>query len=125
MPVAKHHRAAGVTLSMKNWLGSVQDRGAWHRNGLHQCIADFSTFIKPKLIVIDATRIMLTNGPRGPGEMANPNEIILSTDPVAADAYAATLFKKKPMEIGAIRIAHEMGIGMADPANVELVRISV
>lgn len=127
MPVAKSHSATVLTLSMKNWMGSVtnDDRRGWHRDGLHQCIADFSTFIKPKLVIIDATRIMLTKGPQGPGELDHPNEIILSTDPVAADAYAATLFKHEPFDIGYIKIAHEMGIGCGDLKKVKIERIEV
>lgn len=125
MPVAKHHSGATLTLSLKNWMGSVtnEDRRGWHRDGLHQCIADFSTFIKPKLVIIDATRIMLTKGPQGPGELDHPHEIILSTDPVAADAYAATLFKKEPFDIGYIKIADEMGVGCGDLKKVKVERI--
>ena len=125
MPVAKSHSATGLTLSMKNWMGSVanEDRRGWHRDGLHQCIAYISTFLKPKLTVIDATRIMLTKGPQGPGDLAHPDEIILSTDPVAADAYAATLFKKEPFDIGYIKIAHEMGVGCGDLKRVKIERV--
>ncbi len=125
MPVAKSHSGATLTLSMKNWMGSVsnEDRRAWHRDGLHQCIADFSTFIKPKLIIIDATRIMLNKGPQGPGDMAYPQELIFSTDPVAADAYAATLFKKEPFEIGYIKIAHEMRLGCGDLTKIRVERV--
>ena len=112
-----------LTLSMKNWMGSVKDRGRWHKAGLHQCIADFSTFIKPSLVIIDATRIMLTKGPRGPGDLAHPGELVLSRDPVAADAYAATLFDKDPMEIPHIKIAHEMGTGCADLKRVKVSRV--
>jgi len=127
MPVAKNHVATVLTLSMKNWMGSIanEDRRAWHRDGLHQCIADFSTFIKPKLVIIDATRIMLNKGPQGPGDLAHPDEIILSTDPVAADAYAATLFKKEPFDVGYIKIAHEMGIGCGDLKKVKVERVEV
>lgn len=125
MPVAKSHGATVLTLSMKNWMGSIanEDRRAWHRDGLHQCIADFSTFIKPRLVIIDATRIMLTKGPQGPGDLAHPNELIFSTDPVAADAYASTLFKKEPFDIGYIKIAHEMGIGCGDLKKVKVERV--
>jgi len=123
VPVAKTHRAAGLTLSMKNWMGSVLDRGAWHRANLHQCIADFSTFIKPSLIIIDATRVMLTNGPRGPGKLAYPNQLILATDPVAADAYAASLFDMSPFDVPYIRIAHEMNVGCGDLANIDIVHV--
>ena len=127
MPVAKSHSATVLTLSMKNWMGAVpnEDRRAWHRDGLHQCIADFSTFIKPKLVIIDATRIMLTKGPQGPGDLAHPDEIILSTDPVAADAYAATLFKKEPFDIGYIKSAHEAGIGCGDLKKIKVERVEV
>jgi uncharacterized protein (DUF362 family) len=124
LPVAKHHEATGVTVSMKNWMGSVKDPRAWHRTeSLHQCIADFNSFIKPHLIIIDATRIMLSNGPRGPGELAYPQQIILSKDPVAADAYAATLFGRKPFEIDHIKLAHDMKIGCGDLARVKVTNI--
>lgn len=127
MPVAKHHSGATLTLAMKNWMGSVsnEDRRAWHRDGLPQCIADFNTFIKPKLTIIDATRIMLTKGPQGPGDLEHPDELIFSTDPVAADAYAATLFKKKPFDVKYIEIGHEMGIGCGDLSKIKVERIEV
>ncbi len=123
MPVAKSHASAKLTLSMKNWMGSVKDRRKWHADGLDQCIADMSTVLKAKLIVLDATRIMLTGGPRGPGKMARPGRIVLGTDPVAVDAYAATLFDKKPFDVPHIRIAHEMKVGCGDLSRVEVVEV--
>lgn len=123
MPVAKSHGGGIMTASMKNWMGSVQDRGFWHRNGLHQCIADFSTLIRATLIIVDATRIMVTNGPRGPGRMETPNQIVFGTDPVAMDAYVATLFHREPFSIPYIQIAHDMGIGCGDLSNVTVQRI--
>jgi len=124
MPVAKQHGGATLTLSMKNWMGSVKDRGFWHRSNLHQCIADLSTLVHPQLVIIDATRIMLNKGPRGPGDLAWPHQIILSLDPVAADAYAATLFKKTPFDIGYIKLAHEMGIGCGNLENINFVHLN-
>ena len=127
MPVAKHHSGATLTISMKNWMGAVDNgtRRAWHRNGLHQCIADLSTFLKPHLVVIDATRIMLDHGPQGPGKLAHPNEIIFATDPVAADTYAASLFKKTPDDVPYIKIASEMGIGCCDIKKIKVERVEV
>lgn len=123
LPVAKSHGGATLTLSMKNWMGSVKSRGFWHKNNLHQCIADFSTLVKPSLIILDATRIMLTNGPRGPGKMAYPDQIVIGRDPVAVDAYAATLFDKEPFSVRYIKIAHDMGIGCGDLSKVNVVHI--
>lgn len=123
LPVAKTHGGATLTLGLKNWMGSVRDRGFWHRSGLHQCIADFGTLVRPSLTIVDATRIMVTNGPRGPGELKTPNQIVLGTDPVAVDAYAATLFGLEPFAVPYIQIAHGLGLGCGDLAKVVVQRI--
>lgn len=120
MPVAKTHRGATLTLGLKNWMGSVLDRGFWHRSGLHQCIADFATLVRPSLTIVDATRIMVTNGPRGPGELKTPNQLVFGTDPVAVDAYAATLFGMQPFAVPHIQLAHEMSVGCGDLAKVNV-----
>ncbi len=120
MPVAKTHGGAKLTLGLKNWMGSVRDRGNWHRRGLHQCIADFGTLVKAHLTIVDATRIMVTNGPRGPGELKTPHQLVLGTDPVAVDAYAATLFGMQPFAVPHIQIAHDMGLGCGDLARIDV-----
>ena len=125
MPVAKHHGGATLTISMKNWMGAVDNktRRAWHRDGLHQCIADFSTYLKPHLVIVDATRILLDHGPQGPGKLAHPHEIIFATDPVAADTYAASLFGKTPDDVPHVKMAAELGVGCADLAKIKVERI--
>lgn len=65
VPVLKHHSSSMVTIGMKNLMGVVWDRWYWHRNDLHQCIADFASFRKPDLTVVDAYNVMMRNGPRG------------------------------------------------------------
>lgn len=124
MPVAKSHGGATLTLAMKNWMGAVRDRHTWHRTHLHQCIADFSTRVQAHLNIVDATRIMLTNGPRGPGKLDHPNQLILGRDVVAVDAFAATLFNRKPFDILHIRLAHEMGVGCGDLGRVDVEHIN-
>jgi uncharacterized protein (DUF362 family) len=123
LPVAKSHGAASITVSMKNWMGSVRNRKVWHAGDLHQHIADCSTLIRPDLIIVDATRIMLTNGPRGPGQVVAPNELIFGTDPVAVDAYAATLFDLEPFDVPYIEIAHQMGVGVGKLEQIDVVRL--
>ena len=66
---------------------------------------------------IEHLRIMLTGGPRGPGKLAYPGQLIFATDFVAADAYAATLFERDPMSIGHIRLADEAGLGRGHPSR--------
>ena len=108
---------------MKNWMGAVKTRGTWHIWRLEQKIADLSTLLRPSLIIADATRVLLTEGPRGPGKIAEKNELILGTDPVAVDAYAATLLGKRPGDIEHVKIAAEMGIGVADLDKIEILRV--
>ena len=68
------------------------DRQAWHASpDLHQCIADLATQVRAELTIADAQTILTSNGPKGPGKTKQCNSLILSTDPVAVDAYAATL----------------------------------
>ncbi|MHB0998886.1 MAG: DUF362 domain-containing protein [Armatimonadota bacterium] len=118
VPIAKSHGASVITASMKNLMGTNWDRGVWHNAGLDQCIADYATVVKADLIVLDATRILMNNGPKGPGETKDVNQVIASTDPVAVDAYAATLLGKKPAQIGHIVAASKMGLGQIDLKKV-------
>ncbi|MDX9846449.1 MAG: DUF362 domain-containing protein [Tenuifilaceae bacterium] len=127
VPVLKHHSSAKVTICLKNLMGIVWDRRFWHRNDLHQCIADFATWRKPDLNVVDAYRVMTRNGPRGvsQADLVMKKSLIISTDMVAADAAAAKIFGTEPAEIGHIKIAHEMGVGNMnlDELNIERIRV--
>jgi uncharacterized protein (DUF362 family) len=127
VPVLKHHGGGTLTVSMKNLMGVVWDRGFWHKNDLHQCIADFSTYRKPNLIVVDAYRIMKKNGPKGVSveDLQLMKNLIVSTDPVAADAAAAKLFGIQPDDVEYIKIAHQMGLGnnQLDKLNIHKIVI--
>ena len=127
MPVAKHHGGAGLTIALKNWLGSVQDRRFLHKNDLHQCIADLGTFIHPTWTIVDATRIMLSRGPKGPSkDMKTPDLLIVCRDQVAADAYTATLFPQALVDrTKYIQSAAEMTVGATDVAQMAVHKIEV
>jgi uncharacterized protein (DUF362 family) len=123
VPVAKDHSATRVTLGLKNLMGIVWERQSWHVQGLHECIGDFALVVKPHLTIVDATRILVTKGPKGPGEVRHPNQIIAAADPVAADAFATTLFGLKPEDIGYIMHAHRLGVGEARLNRLNIVRV--
>lgn len=118
IPVVKVHGASAMTASMKNLMGTNWDRQNWHRKGLDQCIADYSSAVKAELVILDAVRIMLTGGPKGPGKTKDVGQIIAATDPVAADAYAARLLGKDPAQIGHIVAASKLGLGQIDLGKV-------
>lgn len=113
IPIAKHHNHSTLTLGMKNWYGLLGGKRKELHQNIHVSIADLANFIHPTLTIIDAYRILIKNGPQGGSihDVKMMNTVAVSTDPVAADAFASTLFGKKPEEIGYIVEAHKRGIG--------------
>ncbi|MBS3770744.1 MAG: DUF362 domain-containing protein, partial [Bacteroidales bacterium] len=127
VPVLKTHNSSILTISMKNLMGNVWDRGFYHRNGLHQCIADFITHRKPDLNIVDAYRVMRRNGPRGvsTNDVALMKYQIISDDIVAADAAATKIFGKEVNNISHIDMAGKMGVGETDLSNLNIERIKM
>lgn len=126
VPIAKHHNLARLTLGMKNLMGLIQDRPAIHAN-LGQRLADLASLIRPKLIVVDAVRILTANGPTGGNlnDVKQLNTVIASTDIVAADSYAATLFGLQPDDLSYVRAGAAMGLGRSDLKSLRIEEIDV
>ena len=128
VPVLKNHSSTKLSLAMKNLMGNVWDRRFWHKNDLHQCIADFATYQrKPDLNIIDAYNAMMKNGPQGvsKADVLNMKSQLISTDMVAIDAAAAKLFGMEPKTVPFIRIADEMNVGTMDLSQLSIKRIKV
>jgi uncharacterized protein (DUF362 family) len=113
VPIAKHHNLAKYTAAMKNWYGVLGGR----RNRLHQnidtSIADLATFMRPSLVVVDAMRVLVRNGPQG-GNVDDTkvmNTIIASVDQVAADSFGCTLIGQHRDNIPYLKMGHERGLG--------------
>lgn len=130
-PVAKSHSATGVSLAMKGMMGLIYDRRVFHRSlDLNTAIVDLCTILRPKLTVVDASRILTTGGPGGPGKVVTLNKIIASTDMVAADAMAVELGtwygrKFKGEQVKHIQLAHERGLGNMDIAGQVVKEVAV
>ena len=126
-PVLKSHGGAKLMVAMKNLMGIVWDRGEWHSSDLHQCIADFATYRRPDLNVVDAYNVLQRHGPRGvsTADVAHVRSQLLSTDLVTVDAAAAKLFGVDPDTVDYIRIASEMGVGRKDLENLQIRRIAL
>ena len=76
--------------------------------------------LRPTLNIVDATRVLLSNGPKGPGLTEELNTVIVSADIVAADAYAAKLMGKEPAEVPHIVMAQDLGLGSADLESLKV-----
>ena len=113
VPVAKHHNLAKFTARMKNWYGVLGGR----RNRLHQnidvSIADLATFMRPTLVVIDAMRVLVRNGPQG-GNIDDAqvmHTIVASVDQVAADAFGCTLIGQHRDNLPYLEMGEKRGLG--------------
>jgi uncharacterized protein (DUF362 family) len=125
VPVLKSHGGATLTISMKNLMGTIWDRRYWHRNDLHQCIADFAAYRRPDLNVVDAYRVLAHNGPRGVSvrDVTEMRSLLVSGDMVTADAAGARLLGVNPEQVEYIRLAGTQGVGRSDLENLAIKRI--
>ncbi|MBV5283485.1 MAG: DUF362 domain-containing protein [Paludibacter sp.] len=132
VPVLKHHGGAKNSISMKNLMGIVWDRQFFHSNDLHQCIADSATiYKKPALNIVDAYRIMKSNGPQGKTEAdaVTLKSLIISPDFVAADTAAMKMFAQvQPTNIADVRyiaMAEKLKVGTQhlDKLNVKRIKL--
>lgn len=126
-PILKHHALAGLTISMKNLMGVCSgQRGKMHA-GLGRKLADLTDFINPDLTVVDAFRVLEQNGPTG-GRLKDVKylkTVIVGTDPVLCDAYAAKLLDRTPMLISSIAEGVKRNIGSADVNRAKILNFKV
>ena len=127
IPILKNHGGAKMTISMKNMMGIVWDRGYFHENNLQQCIADICTLSKcPVLNVVDAYRVMKSNGPRGrsASDVVLAKGLFISQDMVAVDTAAVKFFNQitnMPVE----QVAHIINASQLKVGNMNLDKMNI
>lgn len=97
MPVLKSHSFAGVSASVKHYIGFLSYQaigaGTMHTQAMTQGLlgVDFGKARFPDLNIIDATWVSaeIATGPNAPYNMCTRlNTLVASKDPIAADYYA-------------------------------------
>jgi uncharacterized protein (DUF362 family) len=125
VPVLKHHGLSKLTIGMKNVMGIMGgNRGAIHKN-IAVSLADINSVFKTHLVVVDATRVLTAHGPQG-GDIKDVkvlNKVLASTDIVAADAYATTLFGLKPEDIAVTVEAYKRGLGEIRVERMKILKV--
>jgi len=113
VPVVKHHSLSLLTCGIKNHMGLIGgSRGRLHQE-IHTSIVDLASAFRPTLTVVDATRVMLRNGPTGGRleDVAAMNMVAAGTDPVACDAWAARQLGLDPRDVAHVVQAEGRGLG--------------
>ena len=129
LPTVKTHVFTTITGAMKNAFGGLLHRHRhWTHAVIHDTLVDLLVIqkdIHPGIFaVMDGT--FAGDGP-GPRAMRwHEKDILLaSSDQVAIDAVSAKLQGFDPLQINFIRKAHEMGLGIGDPNQIEIVGYSI
>jgi uncharacterized protein (DUF362 family) len=127
VPILKHHGSAGLTIAMKNLYGILGgNRGKLHRD-MGENIADLAAGFRSHLVVVDAYRVLLRNGPVG-GRLSDVEmrqTVIASTHIMHADVAAAVLFGKAPREVEFLQAAHAKKMGEIDIARIPLKSLTI
>jgi len=125
LPTVKCHIYTTTTGAMKNAFGGLlHNHRHYTHSWIHRTLVDLLAIqkeIHPGVFaVMDGTTA--GNGP-GPRTMypVVKNVMLASADQVAIDAVAAKMMGFDPLSIEYIRVAHEDGLGVGDPRDIEIV----
>jgi uncharacterized protein (DUF362 family) len=119
VPVVKHHGLSKLTMCMKNYMGIIEKRNTFHQD-IPTCLADITRFMKPRISVLDAVRVLKANGPVG-GNLADVDTKLMlaaGTDVVALDAWGAEIMGKNPTEIKSVKKGADVGLGSMDYKSI-------
>jgi len=129
--IAKSHSAAGFSGGAKGMMGLIHDREIFHTElDLNQAVADLNTVIRTRLSVLDGLQVMASGGPSGPGKLEDTHAILAGTDLVAVDAAGvelAPLYERriKPRQVKHLARCQEMGVGLLDLPDDQVLRLEV
>lgn len=85
----KDHNLCKATVTMKNWYGLLGNpRNQFHQD-IHGIISDFALMMRPTLVIADARKMLMRNGPTGGSlnDVKRADTIVVGTDHVAVDSY--------------------------------------
>ncbi len=129
LPTVKTHGHSVTTGAVKNAFGGLlkEVRHYAHKH-IHEVLVDLMIMqreIHPAVFaVMDGTVCGDGAGPRTMHPHVKDSRLA-SADSIAIDAVAARMMGFDPMRIGYLRMGHEMGLGKADPREIEYVGESV
>jgi uncharacterized protein (DUF362 family) len=137
----KTHQFGGhFTMSLKNSVGVIAKDSVFDGYGymaemhssshIREMIAEINQLYTPELVVMDAIDAFVRGGP-ATGTLEHPGLILASTDRIAIDAVGVAILrtydttpevaKGRVFDLGQIRRAAELGIGVDSAERIELV----
>ncbi|MEN8154790.1 MAG: DUF362 domain-containing protein [Acidobacteriota bacterium] len=140
IPVLKDHDLSGISCSMKNFYGAIYNPNKFHSNNCDPYIAELNAHSiikkKLKLVICDASRIQINNGPAYyPKYSKNYGSVLMGTDQVALDHTGWQIIEKERKRAGLISLkdagrepeyiesAVKLGLGENRDSKIDLIRI--
>lgn len=127
LPKFKTHYLTTLTGAIKNLYGAIpaglrtQYHGQYNKLAeFNQVLVDIFSVAEPHLTLMDGIVAMEGAGPAG-GTLRNLGLVLASRDAVALDAVVARIMGLDPFQVGAIRFAHERGLGSANLSAIQVV----
>ncbi len=125
LPTMKTHGHSVMTGAVKNAFGGLlKEVRHYAHKYIHEVLVDLLLMERQlhpaTFAVMDGTVCGDGAGPRTMVPYLG-NRILASSDSVAIDAISARMMGFDPMEIPFLRMAHERGLGIADPKDIEIV----
>ena len=124
IPTLKCHGHSDTTISMKNAFGFLYTVRHHYHLKIHEILVDLlriqQEFCKSLFAIADGTIAMDGAGPRT-GTPHIKNFLVAGQDMVAVDAIGNRMMGFDPHKIGYVRIAHNEGLGIGDPDQIDFV----
>lgn len=122
-PLKDHHRS-GASMVMKNWYGLLGGRRNIFHQDIHNIIKELAMMVRPTLVILDGTTVMMSNGPTGGSlsDLQTMDTLVVGTDQVAVDAFGAQLLGRRVEDLPFIGKAAGAGVGTADFESLRPVR---
>jgi len=138
VPVMKIHRQCGITVCMKNYVGTAPRQAyaapdTFHNVNLHSqhevedridgFIADLTAFHPADYSVVDAIRGLqhAEHNNRRPDQMIRGNMVFAGEDIVATDALASLLMGFNPWDMDFLHMGVQREMGAMDFGRIEIV----
>jgi hypothetical protein len=142
LPVLKQHMLSGMSGALKNQFGCIHNPNKMHLDKCDPYISEVNALPairqKQRLIVMDALRPVVDNGPSyQPGMAEVANALLFAVDPVAMDVVGLELLEELRRKRGLpsldkvyltpthIQTSARMGLGVGERAAIDVVSIEV
>jgi uncharacterized protein (DUF362 family) len=117
----KDHNLCHASMCTKNWYGLLGGRRNQFHQDIHNIVADLALMMKPTFVILDASRVLMKNGPTG-GDLSDVvagHTLVAATDQIAVDAYGYSEILGRKSDLPQyLHNAQSRGLGNLDWRNV-------